>query len=172
MPKTCNQPAPITCDQLVHVLSLYQQKPIDTQPICATDCVCTHPFYTVACACTRPLYTGVCIHLLRARVFTFLKLWHFASSVTSTYNLSLCPTCTYAICIHVHTYPLNQIHICLSSHVPYMCIQSWSTVITLTWTRHQKITDMQPQTTLTTSPTHHNQNPQPCTKKYKLFLNT
>jgi len=79
---------PLSCNQPILVPFMHQQKPTGTQPIFTAPRVCTCPIYNAARVCTRPFYTAAWVHLLRARILTFLKLRSISTSGTSTYNMS------------------------------------------------------------------------------------
>jgi hypothetical protein len=46
VPTTCNQPMPLTYNQRIPVLSMYQQKPTGTWPLYDVAHVCMYPVYT------------------------------------------------------------------------------------------------------------------------------
>jgi len=105
VPTSYNQHVPITCDQPVLVTFLYQQKPTDMRHIFSSSRVCTWPLYTASYVCRHPVYTAACVHLLKTRVFTFLK------NSTPLFPLSHQPTTWHCVQTVVVPYAYILIHI-------------------------------------------------------------
>jgi hypothetical protein len=151
VPKTCNQPMPLTCNQHVPILNLYQQNPTCTQP------VYMQPTYVHTMYILQRTYAHDLSILQHAYTFFKLGFSHFMKLQTlcCLCQINLQPvtmSCLYLCLVHISSYTSpNQVHLCLSSNLSYMCVQSCTSVIIITWTRHKTLTDMQPHTIQTTS---------------------
>jgi hypothetical protein len=130
VPTTCNQPAPITCDQPVPVIINKITCRYVTCIYCNMRMYMTCLYYSLCMYMS--FYTAACIHLQKARVFTFLKLKPFVASVTSTCNLSQ----PVPINMYQSTYTINHVHQSLTQPVPsqvhQLCTSQYLITITKT----------------------------------------